>query len=925
MAAAPVPTPTLTPSARRGYGLGSVATGSFGTVPGLLLLPYLTDRLGIAAGLAGLVVFLPKAWDVLLNPVAGRISDRSTNPAGRRRPFLIRSGSACSPSPSSCSSPDPTSPTGLATAWVVVLFLACATAYAFFQVPYVAMPAEMTDDYDERTRLMTWRVAILALAILVSGGLSPRDPRRARPGVGLPRRRPLRGRRSSSSARSGRGGAPGTPRCPARRRPAAACATSCASWRHPASSARCSASSSSRRSRPARCSRASTTSRGCSSAVGGRRDRALRLLRRAGARRHPAVAARAARRAASASATSGARCSSSAEPLATLLTVRIGLAATALSVAVVGTATRPARCSRSRCCPTSRPPTPRRTGEDRAGTYTGVWTAGETLGLALGPFLYAGVLALGGYVSSTDAAAAQPDSAQNAIAWGFTVVPAVLVAVSLLVLRRLPARRGGGADDRAHDGPTRCSPPCEALQADRPPGPRRPHPRLRLRLGARRRRCRRPRGARDVRRRRTGSTPPPSPRSPRMENDLVAMTGGLLDAPDRVRRVGHLRGHRVDPARRPRGPEGRRPPEPEHGAAHLGARRVPQGRGVPRGPRGARRRRPPHAARRSRRDGRRRRRLDRPRRRLGPVVRPRRRRPGARDRRPRRRARHPLPRRRVHRRLGAAAPRRRAARGPSPSRASRASASTCTSTPTPPRASRCSLHRSAALRRAPPLRLGGLARLHDAQQHDAVDALRRAARRGVGRHPPDRPRGLRPPRPSRPARRPSPSRPRPTASPASGSWRRPTRPSSPSPPTTRATSSRSPTRCSSAGGSSSPRCPSATCRRPCTSPCRPPPRPSVPELVVALSRCRGGGPRGRSRRRRPRSGGARRRHRPRRRSTTQGFAGCSLRPASPAATARLALPERMAPVNALLDACPPALREALLLGVLDRLSRPTPA
>jgi GPH family glycoside/pentoside/hexuronide:cation symporter len=30
----------------------------------------------------------------------------------------------------------------------------------------------------------------------------------------------------------------------------------------------------------------------------------------------------------------------------------------------------------------------------------------------------------------------QPDSARTAIAWGFTVVPAVLVAVSLVVLRR---------------------------------------------------------------------------------------------------------------------------------------------------------------------------------------------------------------------------------------------------------------------------------------------------------------------------------------------------------------------------------------------------------------------------------------------------------------------------------------------------------
>jgi hypothetical protein len=38
----------------------------------------------------------------------------------------------------------------------------------------------------------------------------------------------------------------------------------------------------------------------------------------------------------------------------------------------------------------------------------------------------------------------------------------------------------------------------------------------------------------------------------------------------------------------------------------------------------------------------------------------------------------------------------------------------------------------------------------------------------------------------------------------------------------------------------------------------------------------------------------------------------------------IALPKQMAPVNALLDACPARLREALLLGVLDRLSRPTP-
>src|SRR6185312_9425654 len=71
-----------------GYSLGSLVTGAFGTVPGLLLLPYLTDTLGVAAGVAGLLVLLPKAWDVLVNPVAGRISDRR----GDRRPFLLVAG-----------------------------------------------------------------------------------------------------------------------------------------------------------------------------------------------------------------------------------------------------------------------------------------------------------------------------------------------------------------------------------------------------------------------------------------------------------------------------------------------------------------------------------------------------------------------------------------------------------------------------------------------------------------------------------------------------------------------------------------------------------------------------------------------------------------------------------------------------------------
>lgn len=78
----------------------------------------------------------------------------------------------------------------------------------------------------------------------------------------------------------------------------------------------------------------------------------------------------------------------------------------------------------------------RRLGSSRVGVYTGVWTAGETLGLALGPGLFALLLAIGGYRSSTDGGAVQPDSALTAITLGFSVVPAALVVLSLIWLVR---------------------------------------------------------------------------------------------------------------------------------------------------------------------------------------------------------------------------------------------------------------------------------------------------------------------------------------------------------------------------------------------------------------------------------------------------------------------------------------------------------
>ena len=77
-------------------------------------------------------------------------------------------------------------------------------------------------------------------------------------------------------------------------------------------------------------------------------------------------------------------------------------------------------------------------GERRAGVFTGVWTAAETLGLAVGPGLLGGLLALAGYVSSTgdEVVAQSGHRGPRRPARASASCPPLLVLASLPVLAR---------------------------------------------------------------------------------------------------------------------------------------------------------------------------------------------------------------------------------------------------------------------------------------------------------------------------------------------------------------------------------------------------------------------------------------------------------------------------------------------------------
>lgn len=429
------PAGRLTRGTHVGYALGSIGTAAFGTVPGLLLLYYLTDVLGVAAGVAGLVVFAPKAWDVVLNPWIGNRSDRTESRWGPRRPWMLAGGLALPPLFVLVFA-GPSSPPAAAAVWVAVAFLLAATAYGCFQVPYVAQPAEITDDPGERATLMSWRVATLALGILLAGAGAPAVVDAFGGGRGgylamavfvalllaLGMLGAVAGTRRAATLTRVRseGGLVAGLREAWRARPFRLLLTGFVVQALGIGVMLAGVPYYSRQvlDDPAAGSLLFGALVGPAILV---MPLWLRVSRRVGKR-------------------AGLLASSGIFTVAAALLAIVPTGGTGVAiplVVLVGIGYAGMQMFPLAMLPDVIAADEATSGTRRAGVFTGVWTAAETLGLAVGPGLLGALLALAGYVSSTgDEVVTQSSAAITTVRLGFSVLPALLVLASLPVLAR---------------------------------------------------------------------------------------------------------------------------------------------------------------------------------------------------------------------------------------------------------------------------------------------------------------------------------------------------------------------------------------------------------------------------------------------------------------------------------------------------------
>jgi Na+/melibiose symporter and related transporters len=156
-----------------GWGLASFVLSVVNNTFNFVLLRYLTDMVGLSAGFAGTAVAVAKIVDACAHPIIGTISDRTETRLGRRRPFILIGGAICAVAMLATFNLHHVDAIRWAMTFTVAVLLVYGIGFAFVVVPTVAMSAEMTDDYNDRMRLISVRVYMLGAGQLIGSSFGP--------------------------------------------------------------------------------------------------------------------------------------------------------------------------------------------------------------------------------------------------------------------------------------------------------------------------------------------------------------------------------------------------------------------------------------------------------------------------------------------------------------------------------------------------------------------------------------------------------------------------------------------------------------------------------------------------------------------------------------------------------------------------------
>jgi Na+/melibiose symporter-like transporter len=139
------------------YGVGQMSQGVKDTAFQSFLVFYFSQVMGLPAIMAGVAALIALLFDAVSDPLMGDISDNWHSKWGRRHPFMM---AAIIPFPLSIYMLF-TPPLGLDQQglflWLLCWSIVVRLLLTLFNVPHNALGAELSDDYEERTKIVSYR------------------------------------------------------------------------------------------------------------------------------------------------------------------------------------------------------------------------------------------------------------------------------------------------------------------------------------------------------------------------------------------------------------------------------------------------------------------------------------------------------------------------------------------------------------------------------------------------------------------------------------------------------------------------------------------------------------------------------------------------------------------------------------------------
>jgi GPH family glycoside/pentoside/hexuronide:cation symporter len=155
------------------WGIGSLGTITYLNIVTALVLVYLTTILKIPVGIAGTMLSAARIIDAFSDPFMGRLTDHTRTRWGRRRPYLLLGAFVCGlalPLVYSQHNLDLFGSPAILAFAVLVLY---SLGFTIFNVPYLAMPVEMTKDRMQRLSVMGYRSVFMMFGSVVGSAGGP--------------------------------------------------------------------------------------------------------------------------------------------------------------------------------------------------------------------------------------------------------------------------------------------------------------------------------------------------------------------------------------------------------------------------------------------------------------------------------------------------------------------------------------------------------------------------------------------------------------------------------------------------------------------------------------------------------------------------------------------------------------------------------